>query len=282
MSAPAVAWGGGRRRYWLSGILAVGMVSAWWLGLRPADLVPGSGGMELAGKFFSGAARPAVTYEAAVPPGTQPIVLKALEAAWTTVKYAAAATGVALVLGLGLGIAGSGLGKRHGGRALPRWRTAVGLAARGLSTAMRSVHELVWAVLFLAAMGLTPVVAVVAIVIPYAGTFGKIFAEMIDEADDSAAAVMRAQGAGRVQVLCFGVLPTVSTDLVSYFLYRFECGLRSAAVMGFMGVETLGYFIRLSFATAKYHEMWTYLYVLLAVVALFDVWSGAVRRRLSA
>jgi phosphonate transport system permease protein len=68
--------------------------------------------------------------------------------------------------------------------------------------------------------------------------------------------------------------------MIAYTLYRFECGLRSSAVMGFMGVLTLGYYIDASFENRHYHEVWTYLYALIALIVFFEKWSDAIRRRL--
>ena len=78
------------------------------------------------------------------------------------------------------------------------------------------------------------------------------------------------------------MLPRALPDMVAYALYRFECGLRSAAVLGFFGLPTLGYHLAASFENLHYGEVWTYLYTLLGLVILVDWWSGSVRRRLVA
>ena len=66
--------------------------------------------------------------------------------------------------------------------------------------------------------------------------------------------------------------------MTAYAFYRFECTLRSAAILGFFGLETLGYFIRLAFEETLYGQCWTFLYALLALVIAADWWSGAFRR----
>jgi phosphonate transport system permease protein len=149
-----------------------------------------------------------------------------------------------------------------------------------VAATLRSVHELLWAVVFLAAFGITPLAAVAAIALPYAGTLAKVFGEMIDEAPRAAAGALRELGATPAVVLAFGLLPRALPDMTAYALYRFECGLRSAAVLGFFGFPTLGYYIAASFENLYYGEVWTYLYVLLALVAAVDWWSGRVRERL--
>ena len=144
---------------------------------------------------------------------------------------------------------------------------------------MRSVHEVLWAVIFLAAFGLTPLAAVVAIAIPYGGTLAKIFSEMIDEAPRDAAMALRAAGASELQVYGFGLVPRALPDMTAYAFYRFECALRSSAVLGFFGLETLGREIHQAFTSENYGEVWTHLYVLLALVIVFDAWSGRLRAR---
>jgi phosphonate transport system permease protein len=158
--------------------------------------------------------------------------------------------------------------------------TTVYAGCRTVIALMRSVHELIWAVLFLAAMGMSNLAAVIAIAIPYGGTLAKIFSEMIDEVPRDAARALRAVGATGAQRFCFGLLPRALPDMTAHTFYRFECALRSSAILGFFGFPTLGLDIRQSFNSSNYGEVWTYLYVLLGTVVVFDWWSGAVRRRL--
>ncbi|MEZ5302747.1 MAG: ABC transporter permease subunit [Verrucomicrobiales bacterium] len=267
-------------------IASAGVLAAWVLGLKPSALVPNGGGMEVARKFFAAAFSPALTYESAdVPEGTMPLPAKAALAAWTTLKFAAAGTGVSVILGVVLGFLassawweGESAGRRSG------WHRVAGPVvfggARIAIAVLRSVHELIWAVLFLAAAGLSPLAAVLALALPFAGTLAKIFSEMVDEAPRSASGALRSVGARPLQVYAFALLPQALPDILAYALYRFECALRSSAIMGFLGIETFGYFLKLSFENLHYREVWTYLYALAALVITFDIWSGAIRRRL--
>ena len=152
-------------------------------------------------------------------------------------------------------------------------------SARLLIGGMRSVHELLWAVLFLAALGLNTFGAVVAIAIPYGGTLAKIFSEMLEEAPRDSAHALRGLGAGPLQVFLFGQLPRALPDMAAYAFYRFECSVRSAAVLGFFGFPTLGYSIAQAFENLHFAEVWTYLYLLMGLVVAIEVWSGALRRR---
>jgi phosphonate transport system permease protein len=272
-------------------LLAVALaVAAAWVALDAplSDLVPRGGGARIVRAFFARALTPALAYESAVPEGTPPILVQAFHGARRTVVFAAAATSLALVLGAVLGFLGSSAwwaGDPAGARSpLARAaRSALAPAAwsatRVVIVAMRSVHEVLWAVLFLAAFGLTPATGVLAIAIPYGGTLAKVFSEMIDEAPRDSAHALRAAGATPLSVFCFGLVPRALPDLASYSFYRFECAVRSSAVLGFFGFPTLGYSISASFENLHYGEVWTYLYALGLLVVGLELWSAALRRR---
>ena len=272
----------GPRTWVLLLLLASAVWAASSLGLDTRQLIPTSRGWSVAAGFLARAVSPALTYEAAfVPLGTQPLLVKAAEAARVTVAIAAAALSLALVCGGVLGLCASRFWWRSPGvggmRRLPL--DVVYAVLRTLIALMRSVHELFWAVLLLAAFGLGNLTAVVAIAIPYAGVLAKVFSELIDEAPRDAAEALDGLGASRFQAFLFGLLPRALPDMGAYAFYRFECALRSSAILGFFGFPTLGYYLAASFENLHYGEVWTYLYVLFALIALVDWWSGHVRRR---
>ena len=273
------ACAGGSRRAVLVLIGVAGLWAALELGLDPRGLVPGAGGLKLVGKFLAAALAPAVTYEAGfVPRGAAPLLAKVAGAVATTVAFAVAATSLALVAGAALAVLASNCfwsGRAGGGRVTGR---LVYGATRVVVALSRSIHELIWAVLFLSAMGLTPLAAVVAIAIPYAGVFAKVFSEMLDEAPRDTADALRDGGASPLRAFLFGLVPRALPDMTGYAFYRFECAIRSAAVLGFFGIPTLGLFVQQSFANAHYHEVWSYLYAMFLLVVTVDWWSGAVRR----
>jgi phosphonate transport system permease protein len=261
----------------LIAILAGGLWAALALGLGPASIDVSPGAWRVLGEFFGAALHPALASESGS--GVQ-LIPKALDGIVTTLVFAAAAMSLALVVGLVLGL----LASSAWWSCDRRGRTIAPLiygAARTLIALMRSVHELLWALLFLSAFGLKEINAVIAIAIPYGGTLAKVFSEMLDEAPRDAADAICAAGGTRTQAFAFGLLPRALPDMSAYAFYRFECALRSSAILGFFGYPTLGYYISLSFENLYYREVWTYLYALFALVALFDWWSGALRRRLT-
>ena len=269
----------GRRGWVLIAILVAGVWALSASGLGPRSVLPSRGGLAVVGQFMLSAFQPALDGAT---------IRIALDAARRTMVFAAAAMSLSLIIGIALGFPASAAwwegdpagGSRWWRRFLARaggpmlWGTA-----RTLIVLMRSVHELLWAVLFLAALGLNTFAAVVAIAIPYGGTLAKIFSEMIDETDRRSGQALRAAGASGVQVFLFGLLPRAAPDMASYAFYRFECSVRASAVLGFFGYPTLGYHIRQSFDNLYYAQVWTYLYMLFVLVIVLDVWSAKLRRR---
>lgn len=266
-----------RRVRILLGIAILGLAAAVSLDLSPADLLPSGGGLTVVLEFFRAAILPAFTYEAgdAVPTGSEPFLGRLLRGLGTTLTYAVAAMSLALAAGLPLGVLASASFWERRSRAwgMVRWSVRLAIAA------MRSIHELLLALVFLAVLGLTPAAAVLAIAIPYAGTLAKVFSEMLDECPRESADALTAVGAGPIQVFLFARLPRALPDIAAYAFYRFECAVRSSAVMGFFGFTTLGLYLKQSFENLHYREVWTYLYALIAVVLLLEWWSAQLRRR---
>lgn len=256
-------------------LLLAGLLAFAGLGLTPAGLLPSEGGARIAADFFSSALRPALSYEDAPPEGARALGWTVALAAYRTLVFAAAAMTLSLLLGLVLGFLSADTWWHN----RPRWTRGLQWAVRIFTALLRSVHELLWAVLFLAAFGLNTGAAVVAIALPFGGTLAKVFSEMLDEAPHRGAEAIVELGGTSLQHFLFGLLPSAAPDMAAYAFYRFECAVRSAAILGFFGYETLGYFLRLSFENLHFREVWTYLYAIVALVLLLEAWSGRLRRR---
>ncbi|MFT6832592.1 MAG: phosphonate transport system permease protein [Planctomycetota bacterium] len=282
LASPARRFPLGARAGTLALIAMVGVIAARYLGLDLAGLWPREAGMAMASDLMGAALSPAFAYETDVPPGTPAFGWKILGALARTVLFAAGAMSMALPIGLALGILASDrfweLRRRSGGSRAVR---SIQAPIRVLIALMRSLHELLWAVLFLAALGLNSAAAVISIAIPFAGTLAKVGSEMIDETPVKAPHALQDAGAGRLTALLVGVLPAAMPDLLSYSFYRFECAIRSAAVLGFFGYPTIGLYVAQSFENYQLHEVWTYLYALIALVVAVEAWSRGVRRRIS-
>jgi phosphonate transport system permease protein len=197
-------------------------------------------------------------------------------ASWQTVTFAVAGVTIALFIGVPLGVLGSGVLVRG-----PAARRTTIVTVRFILGFLRSIHELVWAWLLVAAIGLSPMAAIVALGLNYGGILGRIYAELITDVPEEPLRALRASGASEVKIFLYGRLPMALPDIVSYTFYRLECGIRSAAIMSFVGIAGLGFQLQLSLADLHYDEVWTLLFALVALVAAVDWWSSSVRARLT-
>jgi phosphonate transport system permease protein len=285
-----LAWFRGARRTLLLFLLAAGALAWWRLGLKMSDLKlsPGgwdSGGSEIAKDFFSAALRPALDYETTPVGEVPPFLVRIVRGSLDTLRFAGAAVTLSVVCGFILGFFASTAwwsGDSRGGTLRKIVNPAVYSLVRIFITLCRSIHELIWALLLLAALGLTPMAAVIAIAIPYTGTLAKVFSEMADEMPRDTLHALRAAGATPLRAYLLGLVPRALPDLFSYVLYRFECGMRSATVLSFMGFSTIGLYLQQAFDNSDYREAWTCLYAMLGMVLFFDWWSAAIRRRMTA
>jgi phosphonate transport system permease protein len=191
-----------------------------------------------------------------------------IEAAGVTLAYAVLGTTLSLLLGAAGALTLSELLTER----TARWRVA-----RFLAAVPRAVHEILWALLLVQVLGFDPLVAVLAIGVPFGAVTAKVFAETIDEADPDPYRLLRSTGGGRLSSLAYGVLPEVRGDLASYAFYRFECAIRSAAVLGVIGAGGLGFQLDLSFESLRYGEIWTLIVALMILSGAADAWSSHVR-----
>ena len=211
------------------------------------------------------------------PPDLTPEFLAiAVKASWYTIAYAVASITLAVAIGLPLGVIASGT-------VLPEtsaWRGLLIVGTRALLAAMRSVHELVWAVLLVASVGLSPMAGILALSIPYAGILGRIYAELVQDVPQPPLRALRASGAPPLTALMYGQLQMAWPDMLSYTFYRLECGIRSAAILSFVGIQGLGYQIQLSMHDLLFSQVWTLLIFLVGIIVVVDLWSTYVRRSL--
>jgi phosphonate transport system permease protein len=154
-------------------------------------------------------------------------------------------------------------------------------SARWLLVALRSVPELVWALLFVRIVGLGPTAGVLAIALTYCGMLGKVYAEILESSDAHATETLLRNGSGRLNALFYGALPEAAAELVSYTVYRWECAIRGSVVMGFVGAGGLGQRMDESMKMLDGGEVATMLLVFVLLVAGADGVSKLCRRRLA-
>lgn len=185
------------------------------------------------------------------------------------------ATPLALAMTRALAVSriGPGPGRRRG--------EAVRHLARALLTALRAVPEIVWALVFVRALGLGPAAGVLALAITYGGMLGKVYAEILESVDTRPARALLEGGSGRLAALGYGLLPAAVQELASYTVYRWECAVRASVVMGFVGAGGLGQLMDQSMKMLNGGEAGTILLVFLLLVLLADALSAALRRLLA-
>ncbi|KJH80624.1 ABC transporter permease [Pseudomonas sp. KSR10] len=164
------------------------------------------------------------------------------------------------------------------GRPRP-WAQAVRWPVRGLLILLRSVPEIVWALLFVRAVGLGPTAGVMAIAITYAGMLGKVYAEIFESVDPLPTRALVGAGSSRLQAFAYGVLPQATGEMLSYTVYRWECAVRASVVMGFVGAGGLGQQMDLSMRMFAGGEVASMLLTFLGLVLVADLISQLLRRR---
>ncbi len=143
----------------------------------------------------------------------------------------------------------------------------------------RTVPTIVFALIFVVAFGLGPLPGVLALAIHTAGTLGKLFAEVVENADMKPAEGVRSSGATLVEVIRFGILPQVLSNFVSYTLLRFEINVREATVMGFVGAGGIGDELMIAIRRFYYSDVSAIMVLIIATVFLMDLGSEQLRRR---
>lgn len=234
--------------------------------------------------FAADSLQPTLTFLAGFVPPRADAAFLAMVAreTWRTVAIATAGLALALVLAWPLALLAvrslsvSGLA----GRMVP-WPAAVRLAVRGLLIVLRSVPELVWALVFVRVVGLGATAGVLAIALTYAGMLGKVYADILESGETHPTQSLLRNGAGRLQAFFYGLLPQNAGELTSYTVYRWECAIRSSAVLGFVGAGGLGQQMDLSMKMFNGGEVSTMLLVFIALVAATDRLSAWLRRALA-
>jgi len=153
------------------------------------------------------------------------------------------------------------------------------LLVRSFLAPLRAIHEVIWGLFFVNVIGLDPLSAILAITIPYGAIIAKVFSEILDETPRQPFTTLLNSGVSPPKAFAYTLIPQAFSDLLSYSFYRFECAIRSAAVLGIIGAGGLGYQIFLSLQTLKYEQIWTLLLALFLLNGLADFWSSLLRRR---
>jgi phosphonate transport system permease protein len=224
-----------------------------------------AGGWELLSRFL----------QAALRPSTDPLVWRsAVDGLAVTLGMALLGWTGSLVGGLLLGCASS----------CTLWREVAGqiwpaMVLRRLLALPRSLHELLWGLLLLQLFGLRPVVAVVAIALPYSALVARVLADQLDALPTAKLDALRCAGVPPSAAVLTALGPALLPGLLSYGGYRLECALRSATLLGVFGLGGLGTELRLTLQSLEFRELWCGLWLLLTAMLLLEAGLAVLRRR---
>lgn len=200
---------------------------------------------------------------------------------WRTIAIATAGMTLGLVLGAPLALLAARTLSVSALAGRMAWMPSlVRLVVRGVLIALRSIPELIWALVFVRVVGLGPTAGVLAIGLTYGGMLGKVYGEILDSGETGAARALLRNGSGRLQAFFYALLPQNASELTSYTVYRWECAIRSSAVLGFVGAGGLGQQMDNSMKMFNGAEVCTLLAVFVLLVALTDRASSLLRRML--
>ncbi|MEL6891859.1 MAG: ABC transporter permease subunit [Actinomycetota bacterium] len=239
---------------------AIVILLGWATARADWSTIVNADGWSAFARFWTSATRPDLSSD---------FVRLTWDATLQTLAVAVLGTVVALLLGLAGAVLSSG--RTVGSSTLQHIIASVGAVPR-------ATHEILVALLLVQVFGFDPLVAVLAIGIPFGAVSAKVFADAIDDADRATFDALRSMGASRSRAAVYGIGPLVRAEFTAYGFYRLECAIRSAAVLGIVGVGGLGFQVDLSFESLRYREIWTLILALVLLSGAADALSSAVRR----
>ena len=274
----------GKRRLFLLSIFILFFACLYFASVKWDNFFFNEFGTSIWKNFFGSAVQPALDY----PPGSltgeaPPFLEKVLSGLWLTIKYAICAISLALPIGIVFaGLTSKSWWPSHTSPTLFKITLhTLRCFAKIIITAGRSLHEIIWALLFITALGTSPFAIIIALAIPYGCTLAKVYAEILDEQSATAKDFLTSQGGNAFTGWLFGILPSALPDILGYTFYRFECAIRSSAILGFVGISTIGLHIQQAFGDGNYGEVWTHLIVLLITIIIVERCCFILRKRIT-
>ncbi|MFQ4144263.1 PhnE/PtxC family ABC transporter permease [Chlorogloeopsis sp. ULAP02] len=251
---------------WVLVLLVLIIWSLQVAGIFQGDLI-NEGGWSLVVSFLIAALSPEISSD---------FLLLTLDATLKTLAYAICSTFFSIVIGFVAGILSSQVWWKSLGKVykIP-W-----LVIRATLAIPRAIHELIWGLFFINIFGLDPLVAVLAIAIPFGAITAKVFSEILDETPREPLLALLNSGVPPMSAFVYTLIPQALPNLISYSFYRLECSIRSATVLGIIGAGGLGYQIFLSLQSLRSEQVWTLMFALLFLSSCTDFLSRLLRQRL--
>ncbi len=257
------------RRRWLLIGLGLFLASALGSGASCSALF-GEGGLQSAADITAGLTQPDVS---------RAFLERVLRLLVESLAIGAAGLLLALVIALPLAYHGAALPRLPASSDTPRQsRRGVRLAIRGILAVLRGIPEIVWAFLFVRIFGLGPTAAVLAIALTFGGIIGKLFAELMESVDPTPVRHAQASGASRLTIVMTTVVPQLWRQALGYALFRLECAVRSASILGVVGAGGIGAELALSVRYFQYDKLATSLLAVVTVILLLELLAAAIKR----
>lgn len=190
-----------------------------------------------------------------------------LEEMVVTIQIAVWGTALAVILGIPFAILSSS-------NVCPQW---IVQPVRRLMDAFRAINEIVFALLFVVAVGLGPFAGIMALFVHNTGIVAKLFSEAVEASDPRPVEGIRATGASKLQEVIFGIIPQVIPLWSSFTLYRFETNVRSATVLGIIGAGGIGHSLYENIRSFQYSETAAIIIIIVASVMIIDMVSARLR-----
>jgi phosphonate transport system permease protein len=245
------------------GLLAFGAIT-WWatseelgIGLDPAEIV---GNVTRGAGIIGELLRPNWEF---LPRTVEPLL--------ETLQIAILAAAIGCTIGLPLAFLVS--------RVTTPNRVAFGIG-RGMLSVVRAIPDILYALIFVAAVGIGPLAGIAALVLFNVGVIAKLLSETVDGIDTGPLEAARAAGGDRLQTVRWGALPQVLPNYVAYSLYTFELNVRASTVIGIVGAGGLGNLIFTQYRFFNWSNVSVIIVELFAVVMTIEFLSIALRRRL--
>ena len=241
---------------WIAWGVLLAMLAGSWQGadMRPFDLVRDAGNMATyAADFF--------------PPKFTDWRIYLTEMV-VTIQIALWGTVLAVLFAVPLGLLCSS-------NITPAW---VYQPVRRLMDATRAINEMVFAMLFIVAVGLGPFAGVLALFVHTTGVLAKLFSEAVESIDPQPVEGIRATGANALEEIVYGIIPQVLPLWISYSLYRFESNVRSASVVGMVGAGGIGVILWDIIRGFQYAETCAVMIIIIVTVTVIDIVSARIRK----
>lgn len=264
LSVPVDPNRGRKRMLWVSAaviIVVLHVLAIAGTDFDPTLLVDGWQGMA---RFISDAFPPNLDWETVIKPG--------LDATLVTLWIGLLGTTLSIPSALILAVLASRTTSPH---------PVAYQISRSILSFFRAVPDIVFALIFVTAVGLGPFAGVLALICHNTGVMGKLWAESMEETDQGPQEALSTAGASRLQQITHGSLPLVVPQFVGLLLYRFDVNVRSSLVLGLVGAGGIGLLINQAIKSFQFDTMLTHIIIVLVLIVIVDQASGFIRRKLA-